>query len=310
MKYSGGLLPLKSQKPFIQLLVALMVMLLISLVLIVITMLSGRLVFGMGIGDISHGIIEIDSSQRAYIKYIQALQHISIFLIPSLCVAYLMTGRVSSYLKLNKLPGISSFMLVVFLAIFLIPLMSDLGIWNSRLILPDWLGGLEAWMSMKEADAAKLTGWLIYSGSTGGLIINILIIALIPAVGEEFLFRGIFQDIFAGLFRSPHLGILFTAILFGIFHMQFYGLVPRIVLGLVYGYLFLWSGTIWLPILAHLINNLVPVIIAHLIGWENINSNFQDYIPGDKYSFVMPLVFSLSLLFVIRYSLWQANSEK
>lgn len=310
MKYSGGLLPLKSQKPFIQLLVALMVMLLVSLVLIVITMLSGRLVFGMGIGDISPEIIEINSSQRAYIKYIQALQHISIFLIPSLCVAYLMTGRVSDYLKLNKVPSLTGLMLVVFLAIFLIPLVSDLGIWNSGLILPDWLGGLEEWMSRKEAEAAKLTGWLIYSGSTGGLIINILIIAVIPSIGEEFLFRGLLQDIFTGLFRSPHLGILFTAILFGVFHMQFYGLVPRIVLGLVYGYLFFWSGTIWLPVLAHFLNNLVPVVVAHLIGWENINSKFQDYIPGDNYSPFIPFAFSLILLFVIRYMPGKANSEK
>jgi membrane protease YdiL (CAAX protease family) len=310
MKYSGGLLPLKSQKPFIQLLVAMMVMLLVSLVLIVITMLSGRLFFGMGIGDISPDFIELSTSQRTYIKYIQALQHISIFLIPSLCVAYLMTGRASNYLKLDKVPSFASIIPVAFLAIFLIPFISDLGIWNSRLVLPDWLGGLEEWMSIKEAEAAKLTGWLIYSGTTGGLLINILIIAVIPAIGEEFLFRGLFQDIFTGLFRSPHLGIIFTAILFGVFHMQFYGLVPRIVLGLVYGYLFFWSGTIWLPVLAHFINNLLPVIIAHFVGWENINSNFRDYINTDNYSTFMPLAFSLILLFVIRFLVRQTSSEK
>jgi membrane protease YdiL (CAAX protease family) len=310
MKNSGGLLPLKNQKPFIQLLVALMVILLVSTVLLVITMLSGRLVFGMGMGDISPGIIEINSSQRAFIKYIQALQHISIFLIPSLCVACLMTGRISGYLKINKTPDLLSLILTVVLALFLIPLISDLGIWNSRVIMPEWLEGLEKWMFQKETEAARLTGWLIYSGSVGGLFLNIIIIAVIPAIGEEFLFRGLFQDIFTGLFKSQHTGIIITAILFGVFHMQFYGLVPRVVLGLVYGYLFFWSGSIWLPVLAHFFNNLVPVIIAYLVGWENINSNFHEYMHGDRYSTFIPLAFSLLLIFIIRYRLKESNSEK
>lgn len=310
MKYSGSLLPLKYQKPFVQLLVALMVILLVSLLLLLITMLSGRMIFGMGMSDINAGVIEIDPVQRSYIKYIQALQHISIFLIPSLCVAYLMTGKVSEYLKTNRMPDVPGVILVIILTLFLIPLISDLGIWNSRLVMPEWLGGLEKWMVLKEAEAAKLTGWLIFSGSPGGLIINIIIIALIPAIGEEFLFRGLFQDIFTGLFKSPHIGIIITAILFAVFHMQFYGLVPRIVLGLVYGYLFFWSATMWLPVLAHFLNNLVPVILAHLIGWENINSNFHDYIHGDTYSSVIPLAFSLILILIIRYRYKEVSSEK
>ncbi len=310
MKYSGGILPLKSQKPFIQLLVALMIILLVSLVLLSLTMLSGRLIFGMGIVDINAEVLEISSSQRAYIKFIQAFQHISIFLIPSLCVAYLMTGSMSGYLKLKSFPDPAQAMLVLFLAMVLIPFIGDLGIWNSRLTLPPWLSPLETWMSQKEAEAAKLTGWLIYSGTIGSLIINIIIIAILPALGEEFLFRGLFQDIFTGIFKSPHIAILFTALLFSVFHLQFYGLVPRMVLGLVYGYLFYWSGTLWLPVFAHFLNNLVPVIVAHLFGWEQMNNEIQDFIRGEGYSFLIPLILSVLLMLVIRYQSKESNSVK
>jgi len=308
MKYSDGILPLKYQNPFIQLLVTLMVLLIISFVLLGITMLAGRIIFGIGLGDINTDFHEISSLQRAYIKFIQAFQHISIFLIPALCVSYLMTGNISKYLRLNSLPGLRLSILVLFLAMVLIPFIADLGIWNSKLILPSWLSGLEEWMSRKETEAAKLTGWLIYSGSIAGLIINILIIAVLPALGEEFLFRGLLQDIFTGLFKSPHIGIIFTALLFGIFHLQFYGLVPRMVLGLVYGYLFYWSGTIWLPVFAHFLNNLVPVVIAHFMGWEQMNKNIQDLMHGEGYRFFLPMVLSAMLMFVIRDLSKRSNS--
>ena len=200
--------------------------------------------------------------------------------------------------------------LVIFLAMVLIPFVGDLGIWNSKLTLPSWLSGLEKWMSVKEAEALSLLAGLYYSGTTGGLIINIIIIAVLPALGEEFLFRGLFQDIFTGLFKSPHFGIIFTALLFGIFHLQFYGLVPRLVLGLVYGYLFYWSRTLWLPVLAHFLNNLVPVIVSHMIGWEQMNSRVQEFMHGEAYRFFIPLALSAILMFAIWYQSKESNSVK
>jgi len=300
MKDTGGILPLNSQKPFVRLLVSLMVFLLVSLILVSLTMLMGKLIFGTVIGDLNTGQITIDEKQRAYVKFIQAFQHISLFLAPSLIVAYIMTGNIAAYLKADHLPAWTQILFVFILALLLIPLISDLGIWNSKLSFPPWLSGLENWMMWKEEDAKILTGWLIYSESSGGLIVNIIIIALLPALGEEFLFRGVLQDIFSGLFRSEHGAILFTALLFSIFHLQFYGLVPRMVLGIVYGYLFLWSRSIWLPVLAHFINNLVPVILAHRLGWEAMNTDIRDYVQGEGYSFFIPLALCCLVMFVIR----------
>lgn len=310
MKHTGGILPLNSQKPTIQLLVSLMAILFISLVLVGIAMLLGRVIFGIGINEIDTGMGAINSTQRAYIKFIQAMQHLGIFMAPALFVAYLMTGNMAGYLKINILPGWLQAFLVIFLALILIPVISDLGIWNSKLSLPPFLSGLEEWMKVKEEEAGIITKWLIYSGTTGGLIVNVLIIAVIPAIGEEFLFRGLFQNIFTQIFRSPHAGIVFTALLFSAFHLQFYGLIPRMALGIVYGYLFFWSKTLWLPVLAHLINNLVPVIIAHFVGWEKMNTEIQDFIYGEGYMFFIPLTLAGMLMFAIRDQSKFSNSEK
>ena len=80
----------------------------------------------------------------------------------------------------------------------MIPLNSYLAWLNSGLDLPDWLDSLEQWMGRKELQTERITQILINAGTPGALIINIIIIAILPAVGEEFLYRGVLQNIFKG----------------------------------------------------------------------------------------------------------------
>ena len=97
-------------------------------------------------------------------------------------------------------------------------------------------------------------------------------LAVLPAIGEELIFRGVFQKIFYDFFKSGHMAIWVTAFLFSALHFQFYGFIPRLILGLVFGYLFFWSGTLWLPVLSHFVNNAVPVIGVYIQGWDNCQS--------------------------------------
>ena len=89
-------------------------------------------------------------------------------------------------------------------------------------------------------------------------------IAIIPAIGEELLFRGVIQRLFINWTKNAHWGILITSILFSALHMQFFGFFPRMMLGILFGYLFLWSGSLWLPILCHFINNGSAVVYVYL----------------------------------------------
>jgi membrane protease YdiL (CAAX protease family) len=105
------------------------------------------------------------------------------------------------------------------------------------------------------------------------MTINLIMIAVLPALGEEFIFRGVFQKIFCRLFGSGHIAIWITAFIFSFVHLQFFGFLPRFILGLLFGYLFYWSRTLWLPVIAHFVNNAVPTFIAYFQGWESYSKD-------------------------------------
>ncbi len=134
---------------------------------------------------------------------------------------------------------------------------------NSRLVLPGFLMNMEQKMKMMEEEAAQLTKLFLESRSSGVLTINFLIIAILPAIGEEFLFRGVIQRLLGEWTKNIHVGIFLAAFIFSFIHFQFYGFVPRLLLGLYFGYLMFWSGSIWVPVTAHLVNNGMAVIYYH-----------------------------------------------
>ena len=300
MKHNASRPGLIYQNAFVQLLVSLFVLLFTALVLSGITLLAGRLIFGDWISYIVNVHGDLSEVQLAYLKFAQALQHISFFVIPPVIVAWLMTGQASKYLKLSVSPGFTPVMLVAILSLVLLPLTGDLGVLNSGLNLPEWLSGMESWMQRKEEEAVWLTSWLIKSENIQSLLLNIFILAILPAIGEEFLFRGVLQQIFEKMFRSAHLSILVTAILFSASHLQFYGFLPRLLLGFVFGYLFYWSKSMWLPMVAHFVNNLVPVILSYSLGWESVNSKVQEIARGEWYTWILPLILSGILIITIR----------
>jgi uncharacterized protein len=134
---------------------------------------------------------------------------------------------------------------------------------NQELQLPVFLAGIEDWMKRTEEQAAELTMAFLTVNTFPGYLVNVLMVALIPAFGEEFFFRGVLQKVFYRWFRNPHFAILFVAIIFSAFHMQFYGFLVRLALGVIFGYLFYWSGNIWYPVLAHFVNNFMPVSLTY-----------------------------------------------
>jgi membrane protease YdiL (CAAX protease family) len=171
--------------------------------------------------------------------------------------------------------------------------------------LPSWLSGIEDWMMDKEKMADNLIDSLINSGSFWVMILNLFTIAFIPAIAEELIFRGVLQRIFGRLFKSLQAGIWFTAILFSAVHLQFYGFLPRFILGLTFGYLFFWGGILWLPIIAHFINNAFPVIYTYIEGANALNE--PTGIALWKQAIFLPV--PLTVIFLILYY-FHGNYEK
>jgi uncharacterized protein len=158
---------------------------------------------------------------------------------------------------------------------------------------------LEGWMKEKEDSADRIVDILMTQNTLKTLIFNLLMIGILPAIGEEMIFRGVFQKIFYKLFKSGHLAVWVIAFLFSAVHLQFFGFLPRFILGLVFGYLFLWSGTLWLPVISHFLNNTVSVIAIYLHG--GIDINIPPDIPLWKQLIGLPIPIIISFIILLHF---------
>jgi hypothetical protein len=144
------------------------------------------------------------------------------------------------------------------------PVISWMGEVNAALTLPEQYAGLEAWMQQTEQQAAAMTTLFMSASDVQGLIVNLFMMAVIPAIGEELVFRGILQRLLQNLFRRPWIAIALSAIIFSAFHLQFYGFIPRLFLGLILGYTFYRTGRLWVPVIIHFVNNAMAVFVYWL----------------------------------------------
>ena len=135
--------------------------------------------------------------------------------------------------------------------------------WNAEVDFPAYADGFEEWAREREDTAAELTAFLTKLSSPGELLLALLIIAVLPAVGEEIVFRGLIQNELHRGTHNVHVAIWVAAVLFSAIHMQFYGFLPRLLLGALFGYLYYWSGNLVLAIIAHFVNNAVSVLALY-----------------------------------------------
>lgn len=173
---------------------------------------------------------------------------------------------------------------------------------NEGMSLPDFMAGIEQWMRTSELQAADLTKAFLTFDGIGSLIYVLIIVAIVPAVGEELLFRGVLQKIFIQWTKNPHRGIWITAILFSALHMQFFGFFPRLLLGVLFGYIFYWSKSLWLPILGHFINNGSVVLLSYFAPDMMKDADIALF-EGNEFNIVFylfSLILSLGLIFLIR----------
>ena len=194
-------------------------------------------------------------------KWLQLLQSVATFLLPALAGAYLWSNTPMQWLHLNKKPSWQEALAAVVIMLLAIPGINLLSAWNQQMVLPEWMSGIEQWMRMQEDAAAQLTEQFLRVDTVGGLLVNIGLMALLPAVGEELTFRGVVQGMFT---RNKHVAIWATAAIFSFVHLQFYGFLPRMLLGAMFGYMLWWTGSLWVPMLMHFVNNCAAVVVAYL----------------------------------------------
>lgn len=243
-----------------------------------------------------------DPESLILLKYFQIFQSFGLFIAPPLIVAWLFHENIPEYLSLHRKPLIPAIILVVLLTFIINPFINFTGAINAEMHFPEWMSGVERWMRNAEDTAEKLTKAFLKVDTIGGLLVNLFMIAVLPAIGEELLFRGVIQKLFSQITRNPHWGIWISAALFSALHMQFYGFIPRLLLGGMFGYLLVWSGTLWLPIIAHFINNAAAVVLLYLIDKGQIDPRIEEFGSGtgEWYVALFSLVMGVIILVAIR----------
>lgn len=242
------------------------------------------------------------------LKFYQAVYSTGMFIIPPFIIAYLLSFNVGDYLKINQITKFSSFFQAFLLILVSLPLINMMGELNSQIHFPDSLKGIEQWMRNSEEHAAVVTQKFLKMDHLGDLLTNLFLIAVIPALGEELLFRGVLQKQLSKWTGSIHWGIFISAALFSALHMQFFGFFPRLFLGMLFGYLLVWTGSLWVPILAHLINNSLAVTASYFIGKGQLPQE-ADSIGSSDLMWETSLI-SLILFSTLVYQLFRARKRQ
>jgi len=222
-------------------------------------------------------------------------------LITPIFFSYIIVRDPDDYMK-NHFHFSWKLVVLVFLTMLLaLPLIEFLGNINAKMILPKALKGLEQWMRDSEDEARKLSDTMMQMKTFAGMIFNLLFIGLLTAIVEEIMFRGCMQTVFVRWTKNVHVAIWITAILFSAFHMEFYGFLPRLVLGLLFGYFTAWSGSIWPAIWGHFVNNGTAVVATYLYQNKIVAFNPDEQQSFTSGGYIISFVITLLLLFIYKY---------
>lgn len=252
---------------------------------IIFSMLGGLLTdFIFGVNILTNPGASSDLGDPNVISAMKLLQvvttGIGMFLIPSFVAGWLFHLSPATYLSINSRSTPVVFIATVVIMFAAVPLINLMMAYNQHLHFPEFLSSVETWMKESEAQAMKITEAFLKMETTQDMLINLLVIAVVPAIGEELLFRGVLQRLFHELTKNIHVTVFLSAAIFSAIHMQFYGFLPRMFLGVLFGYMLVWTGNIWVPVLAHFINNGAAVFFTWLAAKNEMPFN-QDTIGAE-----------------------------
>lgn len=300
---------LENKSPLVQLLISLLLVVGSFAISMFIGTILSFFLFDINLLEASQQLdINSDQVNIGALKFYQSIYSIGMFIIPPFIFAYLASKKIRAYLFLNGKSSLDKYLLAAFAIILSLPLINLLADINSHLQLPEFLSGVENWMRNAEEQAKVATEKFLIMKNVSDLWINLLMIAVIPALGEELLFRGVIQRIFTKMTNNIHWAIVITAFLFAALHMQFFGLLPRMAMGILFGYLLVWTKNLWVPIIAHLANNGLAVIMTYYINKGNLPENIEKI--GSEGNFWISGIISLLLISPILFYFFRSRKRE
>ena len=253
---------------------------------------------------------DVDKTATSSLKWLQCIQTLSLFLLPALLCAWWWDDdhHPFRWLRMDKMiswhvVGLAA--LVMVCAIPGINLLADL---NNRIVLPECLSSLEQFFRQMEEEAALLTKRFMQADNVWVMMINMGLMAVLPALAEEMSFRGVLQQLLGG---RRHVAIWLTAVIFSAIHMQFYGFLPRMLMGALFGYMLAWTGSLWGPILMHFTNNAMAVLLYFMAARMEWNVEKVDAIgTGDTlWLGIVSIVLTIGGIYAFRRSTTMSNAS-
>ena len=235
-----------------------------------------------------------NSSYINYLKLMQLFSAVGLFILPILIYSYL-TGFDLNFRNVRR----QNILLVFAIMLLIPPFISLLLEWNMQIQVPNVFRYFDR-------DTEELVKAFLKMDNIWDLLYTLLVVAVIPALGEELFFRGYLQKKIGVFLKNSHLSIIITSFLFSAIHLHFHGLIPRFVLGMLLGYLFLWSRSLWVPILAHFINNALAIIFAYPLF--RLESGSYSLFSEEKVDPKIALISLISVLLLL--FLFHKNAKK
>lgn len=291
----------KGRHPFFVLLLLLAFMLGGYFIASFIYLLLVNLVFGIGVAELTSILSNpTDNPQGADIMLLfQGLVQFCSFVVAPLLMLRIAGEDIDTYLNWKERPVLVLILLAGLLVVIIMPFNSLVINWNAKLDLPGFMDGFEQWARAKEDELAELTKLIANFATVPRLLVGLLTIAVIPAIGEELVFRGVVQRQIHRWSGNAHVAVWMAAIIFAAIHVQFFGFVPRALLGALFGYLYLWSGNLIVPIVAHFVNNGFTVFLLYLQQTKAIEYDVESTEPMPIYTIIMSLVLSAAVLYYL-----------
>lgn len=200
------------------------------------------------------------------VRLLTFFQSLFLFIVPALITAVLSSRLPATALAIDHCPKLIPTLLILITFIVAIPAMDAIIIWNAGIHLPDSLSEFETMLRTLEDNAASATSLLMGNDTIGSLIVTILIVGIMAGLSEELFFRGALQRTLAATRMNRHAAVWIAALIFSFMHFQFFGFVPRLLLGAFFGYILLWGNNLWYCIIAHATNNILATITMWSAG--------------------------------------------
>jgi membrane protease YdiL (CAAX protease family) len=229
------------------------------------------------------------------IRISQFLQTTGLFLFPAILIAVFTSSVATRFLGFNSI-STSKIILSIALMVLSIPGINLIASINAMIPMPGWM------LELEQA-ASRIMKAMLITDNVWLLMANLLVVAVLPAIAEELFFRGLVQKYMIGWVGNRFWGLLITAAIFSAIHMQFQGFIPRLLLGMLFGYLYIWSGSIWAPIAAHFANNSTAVFVYYLIGKGDIPDKLDTI--GNTSGMWQAGIFSLAVSGLLLWVFWR-----